>query len=386
MNNPQNTNRVNKSLFKKSISKIEFDSKGYIIGNIKSIRERHTKLLFIKKAALVIGESDGAIGVIIDDNCNNSKNLYELIEKTGIIKKNFIKSWLNKKELKISELNNEIVFELCEYMAQNGYVIMIREEPSKKNGKGYNNIRLYFPVSYEELGYSILINQIMGRLNPQGISQYDDLDDYTITIYKGNILMTDHQKLIDFFPKYLIITKHINHIKSTNIYEGEEDVIVVTSNDNSFIQQKSDNEGYKKLLAEINKLDTELIKGIKAETNGSLLFNELSKGGSLVLGFVDNSFLSNSNQKALYIPKDITEESQQWRVLEAILKKYESMRNSDMNIPDSYSLTIYVNGVFLKKLSNDSYKWNGKDDYAYSVIIKEIKNKLERIKQQELCR
>ncbi len=386
MNNPQNTNRVNKSLFKKSISKIEFDSKGYIIGNIKSIRERHTKLLFIKKAALVIGESDGAIGVIIDDNCNNSKNLYELIEKTGIIKKNFIKSWLNKKELKISELNNEIVFELCEYMAQNGYVIMIREEPSKKNGKGYNNIRLYFPVSYEELGYSILINQIMGRLNPQGISQYDDLDDYTITIYKGNILMTDHQKLIDFFPKYLIITKHINHIKSTNIYEGEEDVIVVTNNDNSFIQQKSDNEGYKKLLAEINELDTELIKGIKAETNGSLLFNELSKGGSLVLGFVDNSFLSNSNQKALYIPKDITEESQQWRVLEAILKKYESMRNSDMNIPDSYSLTIYVNGVFLKKLSNDSYKWNGKDDYAYSVIIKEIKNKLERIKQQELCR
>lgn len=386
MNNTQNTNRVNKSLFKQSISKIKFDSKGYIIGNIKRIRERHTKLLFIKKAALVIGESDGAIGVIIDDNCNNSKNLYELIEKTGIIKKNFIKSWLNKKELKISELNNEIVFELCEYMAQNGYVIMIREEPSKKNGKGYNNIRLYFPVSYEELGYSILINQIMGRLNPQGISQYDDLDDYTITIYKGNILMTDHQKLIDFFPKYLIITKHINHIKSTNIYEGEEDVIVVTNNDNSFIQQKSDNEGYKKLLAEINELDTELIKGIKAETNGSLLFNELSKGGSLVLGFVDNSFLSNSNQKALYIPKDITEESQQWRVLEAILKKYESMRNSDMNIPDSYSLSIYVNGVFLKKLSNDSYKWNGKDDYAFSVIIKEIKNKLERIKQQELCR
>lgn len=386
MNNTQNTNRVNKSLFKQPISKIEFDSKGYIIGNIKRIRERHTKLLFIKKAALVIGESDGAIGVIIDDNCNNSKNLYELIEKTGIIKKSFIKSWLNKKELKISELNNEIVFELCEYMAQNGYVIMIREEPSKKNGKGYNNIRLYFPVSYEESGYSILINQIMGRLNPQGISQYDDLDDYTITIYKGNILMTDHQKLIDFFPKYLIITKHINHIKSTNIYEGEEVVIVVTNNDNSFIQQKSDNEGYKKLLAEINELDTELIKGIKAETNGSLLFNELSKGGSLVLGFVDNSFLSNSNQKALYIPKDITEKSQQWRVLEAILKKYESMRNSDMNIPDSYSLSIYVNGVFLKKLSNDSYKWNGKDDYAFSVIIKEIKNKLERIKQQELCR
>ena len=101
--------------------------------------------------------------------------------------------------------------------------------------------------------------------------------------------------------------------------------------------------------------------------------------GSLVLGFVDNSFLSNSNQKALYIPKDITEESQQWRVLEAILKKYESMRNSDMNIPDGYSLSIYVNGVFLKKLSNDSYKWNGKDDYAFSVIIKERKNKTTRI-------
>ena len=380
MNNTPNTNRVTNQ----PIKKIEFDPKSK--EKIKWKRERNTKLLFIKKVALFIGESDGTIRVIIDDNCNNSEQLFELMEKTGINKQNFIKSWLNKKGLKVSELKNEEVFELCEYMAQNGYVIMIREEPSKKGGEGYNNIRLYFPVSYEEWGYSILINQIMGRLNPQGISQYDDLDDYTITIYKGNILMTDHQKLIDFFPKYLIITNHINHIKSTNIYEGEENVIVVTNNDNSFIQQKSDNEGYKILLAEINELDTELIKGIKAETNGSLLFNELSKRGSLVLGFVDNSFLSNSNQKALYIPKDITEESQQWRVLEAILKKYESMRNSDMNIPDSYSLSIYVNGVFLKKLSNDSYKWNGKDDYAFSVIIKEIKNKLERIKQQELCR
>ena len=372
--------------------------------DIASLNEILTNILFIRKTTLLIEDPNGTV-YEIKDNKENKKpeRLFDLFVYLGIHKHDLIKKWYRSKvtdpepnDLKLDDIeskdletndvklcehmaknpnmNDDKLFELCEHMAQNGYVIMIREEPSKKNGKGYNNIRLYFPKSYEQFGKSILINQIIKRLNPLKISKNGicDLKSYTVTIYKGNELMINHQQLVDFYI--------INHIMSTNIYEN---VLVVTSNGNIFYQQKSDNEGYKKLLAEINELDTELIKEIKDETNGSLLFNKLSKGGSLVLGFVDNSFLSDSNQKALYIPKDILEGSKRWSVLKDILKKYESMRKSNISIPDNYTISIYVDGVFFKKLRNDSYNWNGPDDYLADTILKEIKKRLDKVNAKE---
>ena len=208
-----------------------------------------------------------------------------------------------------------------------------------------------------------------------------------------------------------------------NMGNNKNNTIVVSNTGNMYLQQDPQREKYKCLLENISRFNPELVVDIqfeetkkerlkgkanpkekakseesedkinpkeraKLEEYGSEIYFEISKRGGLVLGFLHNAFSFDTNHKVLYVPKNILENKQQLMILDSILKEYETMRDSNINT--DISLTIYVDGVFLKRLSKDSWKWNGDNynadcnpngdkDYSSTIIMSEIKNRIKSI-------
>ena len=343
----------------------------------KSVKKICTNFTFIRKTSLIIGDKDGSLYVVKDDNLSEKNmKLFDLILKTGIYKKDLMKSWYRKHVLSDSELeendsvlrrndmmlcnhmakniniDDEKTFELCEYLAQNGLVIMIREE-NLENGEDVYNIRLYVPKMYEDFNQTILIDQICNRLQLNGSNKYREIymHNHTLTIYVDNTLIMDHQKI-----KSVENVQKTIQFNSPYIYNMKEDTLVVSKDD--------------KIYWLNNNSDEDPIK------YGYRIYRLSKNHHYLVFGSPQDPFLPKTNQKALYVPIDVLDSSEQMRSLEIILKEYERIRKSDMSLPDDFSLSIYVDGVFLKRLSNDSYKWNGEDDYSFDRIMKDITDRI----------
>ena len=371
------------------------------------------KLGFIEEVALAIFYRDGSQHVIRDENeTGESMKLFDLILKTGIYKKDLVRIWyrnnilndeqskrLNEIELcnhmtQNTEIDDEITFGLCEYMAQNGFIIMIREKASKKQGVDYYKIRLYTPQRLEQIidQLDIPISLMLYGLDLSELSKEEkELEHIGFTLIMGDTTILDNEKILSINNfKEEVLKKIKLNIKGYLDAAKVNNTIVVSGKGDIHVQKNSDYNSYEGLLSSLKHCMPELVEKIEPEQNSSRIYNKLSKNGAIVLSFLHNSFSFDTNQKVLFVPKGILGNDQQLMILKSILKEYEDMRKSNNNLP--ISLTIYVDGVFLKKLSKDSFKWNykdlgendgnGEDDYLADTVFEEIVNRLKRIDDQ----
>ena len=310
------------------------------------------------KVDLVIYDRDGSLYVIQEDNTdelseeeirNKTSILFKLILKTGIYKKDLMKSWYREKILTKSELekneselkkndfklcehmfknieiDDEKFNKLCEYMAQNGCVIMIR--------KNSYNITLYIPQRleqiYDQLGISIKL--ILNRLHLSS----------NLSLIMGDTAIIENKRIksINNFPEEVLRIIKLNINGYLDAAKGNK-TIVVSGKGDIHLQNDSDYNSYEGLLNSLNRFMPELVEGIEPEKYSSRIYNKLFKNGGLVLGFLHNSFSFDTSQKVLYIPKNILDNELQLKTLESILKEYEDMRKSNNNLPFSLGSNI----------------------------------------------
>lgn len=334
-------------------------------------KQIETMVQFNKKTKLIIIYPNDIISYEIEDK--NTNSLYDLFSKAGDkikkyadeCKKIFIGA--NNELINNVEVHNEAMLKLCDFLSSKGYVIGIIQYDSTDNEEVKYNVRLYVHQSYFELNNTsnqyFTIEHICRRLN------LEDID-------------------IDINKKINTMIATVN-IGSCVIFEGKQQlsksfkdqsnyIIRVLHGDNLGLIVRPD--GYC-IREKISIYNPKLIyKPIEDKISGI----QSHRKQCLICTVLHNSFSYDTSQKVLYIPKNILDNELQLKTLESILKEYEDMRKSNNNLP--FSLTIYVDGVFLKKISNDSYKWNGEGDYAFSKIMEEIRNRLKRIREQEEAR
>lgn len=308
----------------------------------------------------------------------NEISLYDLFLKAGNkikelandCKKIFIGA--NDELINNVEVHNEAMLKLSEFLSSKGYVIGIIQYESNDNKDVKCRVRLYVHQSYSELNSSS--------------NQY-----YTIEHICRRLNLAD----LDINEKIKTMIATVN-IGSCVIFDRKQQLLKSSIEQRSYISKAFDSDNFGMIVRpddycigeDISIYNPKLIKRpIEYEVAGIQSY----RNQCLIFTFLHNSFSFDTNQKVLFVPKGILGNDQQFMILKSILKEYEDMRKSDNNLP--ISLTIYVDGVFLKKLSKDSFKWNykdwgdnvgnGEDDYLADTILKEIRERLDKVNAEE---
>ena len=330
----------------------------------------HEKYQFICKTVLIFVDRDGSLYEVREEQVNEGKKtrLFDIFVKTGIYRKESIRQWyrgqLDKseqenlaeialcKQMKSdTKLDDIKVFKLCEDLAsgdrpENWCISMIRESASNEEKDSYNNIRLYIPEGYNKSEQDIIVNQICHRLELGSLKKYNEkyFNAITVTVYLGNTLVLDH--------KQLVLIKNLKGI--IQFLRFNEEGLLIRSKDDKIYFFKN--------LADAKERLTEKGKVYS--------FRDLSleKNQNLVFCSIHSTF-----QRVLYIPKDIND--QQLKDVEGILKLYEDIKNSKRDIPDDFSLDIFVDGKFCRRLNKLNFN---KDDNTWNTeqIMNGIKERL----------
>lgn len=304
----------------------------------------------------------------------NVISLYDLFLKAGNKIKELADIFIetNYGPINNVEVHNEAMLKFSEFLSSKGYVIGIIQYDSHENKEDKYCVRLYVHQSYSELNNSsnqyYTIEHICRRLNLADLDINEKIKTMIATVNIGSCVIFDRkqQLLKSAIEQSRFISK---------VFDSDNFGMIVRPDDYCIGEDISI---YNPKL--IKKPIEYEVAGIQSHRNRCLIFT-----------FLHNSFSFDTNQKVLFVPKDILGNDQQVMILKSILNEYEDMRKSNNNLP--ISLTIYVDGVFLKKLSKDSFKWNykdlgendgnGEDDYLADTILNEIKERLDKVNAKE---
>lgn len=345
------------------------------------------KLDFINRDALAISApgEDGNLYEVLDFD---AESLSDLFLHAGAKIRQLTRECLkiitgsNEDEENKKEFDKYAMFKLSEFLASKGYAVMVREEPSKKQGPDYYNIRLYISDSYEEDDQVIFVRGVCFRLDLSELSKRIIKNDEGLKNLKFKVFMVDKDKNSN---KNVTIVKE-SALDETEIYKNinaidvEDDVFrAISPRGDIYSYENLESDKYKGLLSLISFSSLKL-EHLRNETinNYYELASKLAENGFITLDYLRMTGYTNENQKVLYLPKNINKNKMQMNILKKILVEFQMMQIKEQRgeLREDFTMNIYVGDKLFKRFRNENFHWNG--DFSPRQIINELKQYIEQ--------